>query len=186
MRLSLEIILSEHGSSIIIELDKLKNNGIIAKFGASIYSPNILENLSQMTNFDIIQAPFNIFDQRLLLSGWSERLKETGTEIHTRSTFLQGLLLLTHDELPEYFMKYWPDQFSSWFDFIKFHNVNALDTALNFVANQPWVDKVVVGVDTAAQLASLIGLERSTSPLPCEPLACSELNLIDPSRWPKK
>ena len=36
----------------------------------------------------------NIIDRRLELSGWLERLSDEGVEVHARSVFLQGLLLM--------------------------------------------------------------------------------------------
>ena len=43
---------------------------------------------------DIIQLPFSVFDQRLLQDGTLSTLKSLGIEIHARSIFLQGLLLM--------------------------------------------------------------------------------------------
>jgi len=42
-------------------------------------------------------------DQRLIRSGRLDRLKQAGVEIHARSVFLQGLLLMDARDLPPYF-----------------------------------------------------------------------------------
>ena len=101
--------MGSHGTAIVKELLVLRERNIISKIGISIYSPEILEEISELCCFDIVQAPFNIFDQQLLLSGWSDKLKEIGVEIHTRSVFLQGLLLMKQASLPTYFSNNWPD-----------------------------------------------------------------------------
>ena len=86
----------------------LKEQGIVSKVGVSIYSPEILTAISGVVKLDIVQVPFNVFDQQILSSGWSDKLKGNGVEIHTRSVFLQGLLLMQQSSLPDYFIKYWP------------------------------------------------------------------------------
>ena len=90
---------------------------IVSKVGISIYSPEILEAVSKIFCMDIVQAPFNIFDQQILSSGWSDKLKQNGVEIHTRSVFLQGLLLMKRSSLPDYFIKHWPAHFDTWYKF---------------------------------------------------------------------
>ena len=99
-----EVLLGDHGREVVKELQKLKDHGIVSKVGVSIYSPEILMAISGIVELDIIQVPFNIFDQQILSSGWSDKLKSNGVEIHTRSVFLQGLLLMQQSSLPEYFM----------------------------------------------------------------------------------
>ncbi|MDC0580889.1 aldo/keto reductase [Amylibacter sp.] len=178
-----EVLLDDCGPRIISELLSLKEDLITTKIGVSIYSPDILEEISKLVKFDIIQAPFNIFDQRILTSGWADRLKENGTEIHTRSVFLQGLLLMRESNLPKYFSNNWPNLFNSWFEFLKSSRNDALTTSLDFVLQQPWIDNTVVGVDSAIQLKSLVNIEN-ISDTQCYPqLNCGDENLIDPSKW---
>ena len=86
-----ELLLSDYRAIIIDELQKLKIQKKVSKIGVSIYSPNILNEITKFIDLDIVQAPFNIFDQRILSSGWAEKLVNNNTEIHTRSVFLQGL-----------------------------------------------------------------------------------------------
>ncbi|MEM5627314.1 hypothetical protein AAHB47_28660 [Bacillus wiedmannii] len=52
--------------------------------------------------FDMIQVPLNIFDQRLIYSGLLQKLKTKGIEIHARSPYLQGLLLMDAEKIPDY------------------------------------------------------------------------------------
>ena len=79
---------------IINSLNNLKQEGIVKKIGCSIYSPDELDFIVNSLDVDIIQAPLNLFDRRLIDSGWLSKLKSYGVEIHTRSIFLQGLLLM--------------------------------------------------------------------------------------------
>ena len=130
-----------------------------------------------------MQAPFNIFDQQIMSSGWSDKLKSNNTEIHTRSVFLQGLLLMQKSRLPKYFQHNWPDLFNSWYKFLATNEVDAVDIALDFVLKKNWIDKVVVGVDSLSQLRSLLEVEKSSIAMDSPKLECSDRNLINPSKW---
>lgn len=179
-----EVLLGDRGKMIVKELQTLKEQNIIFKFGISIYSPEILGEITKLTKLDIVQAPFNIFDQQILLSGWSNKLKDSGIEVHTRSPFLQGLLLMHKSCLPPYFYKNWTSRFNAWFDYLKNNRDDALTIALKFVLKQEWIDRVVVGVDTALQLEALLNVEKLTLPVPYPNLECDDINLINPSKWP--
>lgn len=178
-----EALLGGNGRKIIKELLTLKEERVVSKIGISVYSPLILGEISKLMQLDIVQAPFNIFDQQILSSGWGQRLKANGTEIHTRSTFLQGLLLMKRSNLPRYFSSNWPDLFNSWYEFLRTNGVDALNVALNFVLKQNWIDKVVVGVDSASQLRSIVEIETSLECMDFPQLGCDDANLINPSKW---
>ena len=178
-----ELLLGPHGPVIAAELNKLKEIGLTKKIGISIYSPDILAEVNNLMKCDIVQAPFNIFDQRIVKSGWSEKLKDAGTEIHTRSTFLQGLLLMKRSELPAYFSKNWAALFDNWFDFQRKSGFNADEIALNFALQHPWIDKIVVGVDSAQQLDRLLRIEVSKSCTSLPYFDVDDIVLLDPSLW---
>ena len=178
-----EVLLGNKGSAIIRELQSLKDLNIVSKIGISIYSPDILGEISNLFQFDIVQAPFNIIDQQLLLSGWSDKLKESGVEIHTRSVFLQGLLLMQKPSLPKYFNDNWPDLFRSWYRFLSNNRADALNIALQFVLSQGWIDKIVVGVDSVSQLRALVDIEKSSLSLDFPLIRCDNPKLINPSKW---
>ena len=178
-----EALLEDQGRIVIKELLMLKERGIISKIGVSIYSPEILVEITKRLSLDIVQAPFNIFDQQIFSSGWSDKLKSSGVEIHTRSVFLQGLLLIQHSSLHTYFSNNWPDLFDAWYKFLKDNDADALQVALNFALKQDWIDKVVVGVDSVLQLRSLLEIEQSSMPMDFPQLECNNPNLINPSQW---
>ena len=178
-----EVLLSSQGIEIVRKLQMLKEQGIVSKVGVSIYSPEILTAISEVIKLDIIQVPFNVFDQQILLSGWSDKLKVAGVEIHTRSVFLQGLLLMQRSSLPEYFIKYWPANFEAWYGFLNSKGADALKVALKFALQQDWIDKIVVGVDSVSQLQALIEIQNSSERIDFPMLGCKDPNLINPSKW---
>ena len=178
-----EVLLGDQGGVIIKELLTLKEKCLISKIGVSIYSPTILEDLTRLVDLDIVQVPFNVFDQQIFSTGWNEKLKNRGTEIHTRSVFLQGLLLMDKSSVPTYFTNNWPELFSSWYEFLRMTDYNAVKVALQFALKQEWIDKIVVGVDSTAQLRSLLEIERSEISLELPDFRSEDTNLINPSNW---
>ena len=52
-------------------------------------------------------------DRRLVDSGWLSKLHSEKVEIHVRSVFLQGLLLMSRNILPNYFNQ-WSGIWDQW------------------------------------------------------------------------
>jgi len=82
-------LLRRDGEVLFRALQSLKDNGQAQKIGVSINAPRELEELTAQYRFDLVQAPFSLIDRRLQTTGWLQRLKEAGMEIHTRSAFVQ-------------------------------------------------------------------------------------------------
>ena len=178
-----EILLGPFGRVVIDELNTLKEMGLVEKVGISIYSPTILDNISKLMKLDVVQVPFNIFDQRISKSGWNNRLEANGTEIHVRSAFLQGALLMSKNDLPKYFDQFWKGHFEKWFQLQEDTGYKAYELALRFCLQQSWIDKIVVGVDSAKQLEKLVNCEAGGC---CDFLPAftnDDPYLIDPSLW---
>lgn len=134
------------------DLLELKFKGVIRKIGFSLYHPQELDILhDENITFDILQIPYNVFDQRF--EPYFNTLIKTGTEVHIRSVFLQGLVFKNPDILPPFFS---PIQ-------AKLKEIRSLSKAsgqsiqslcLNFVYCNDLVDKVIIGVDSVANLES--------------------------------
>jgi len=72
------------------KLFQLKQEGFIRNIGFSIYHLKDIETLEKIIHFiDILQIPFNIFDQRF--RSMLPYFKSYKIKIHCRSVFLQGL-----------------------------------------------------------------------------------------------
>lgn len=175
-------LLGSHGTALYKGLCALKGRGVARKVGISIYAPSELDQVLAKFPMDMVQAPLNVVDQRILLSGWAARLKERGIELHTRSAFLQGLLLLPRDHVPKRFER-WRNLFGVWNDWLEEHGVRAAAACLALPLSQPEVDRVVVGTDTATQMHELLDAAtmRISAKLPT--LALDDQDLINPARW---
>jgi aryl-alcohol dehydrogenase-like predicted oxidoreductase len=163
-------------------VERLKADGVVQKFGVSIYAPHELEAVTESGVIDLVQAPFSIIDRRLVMTGWLQRLHDQGVEVHARSIFLQGLLLMSSKAMPGKF-KPWFDLFDHWYAWLQENHVGAAEACLAFVTSQTLIDRVVVGVESRAQLQELIRAGAKASLTRFPELFCEDEKLINPSNW---
>ena len=142
-----EQLLGLHGQEIMSALRSLKNLGMVQKIGVSVYSPDEFPALFSEYDFDIIQCPFNLIDRRLVSSGWLEKLKLLGVEVHTRSSFLQGLLLMPRDKIPNEF-EAWGYLWDRWNKWLDKHEVTPIQACMAYALSDSRIDRVIVGVET--------------------------------------
>lgn len=175
-------LLGPKGGELYQSLMMLKDQNKVEKIGVSIYSPDELDELWPDYQIDIIQAPFNILDRRLATTGWLARLHQAGTEVHIRSVFLQGLLLMDSDKRPGKFNR-WESLWEQWRKWLGEQGLSSLQACLGFVLAQSEIDRVVVGVDSLKHMQEILAnAEELSMELP-EALATEDLDLITPSRW---
>ena len=87
------LINKKTGNKIMNQLEKYKKK-IIKKIGVSVYSISDLRKVIKKYKIDTVLISLNVFDQRVLEDKVIKNLKNNNIEILTRSTFLQGLLLI--------------------------------------------------------------------------------------------
>lgn len=172
-------LLASRGSELRAALLEVRGRGLADRIGLSVAGPDDLDALWD-DRFDLVQIPYNVVDRRLVTSGWLERLVDDGVEVHARSAFLQGLLLM--DEWPAYFGP-WADRHEAWTAFCSEQGLSRLQVSLGFARAQPGIDRVVVGVDGADQLDEILAVADDPVPEPPTWLECTDPKLIDPSRW---
>jgi len=173
------------GSQRLVEFLQLaRSNGIALRIGVSIYEAREVDRVLDLFKPDIVQMPVNLFDQRLIQSGHVAKLRAAGVETHGRSAFLQGLLLADPKDLPENLQRF-SHALTACSDFLARHALSRLAASLGFVMEQSGVDKVVVGVTSLRELDNILNALSHPFVLPrMEELACGDLDLIDPRRWP--
>lgn len=177
-------LLEGQGEELYQALFELKNQNKIDKLGVSIYSPDELDGLLPQYQFDLVQAPFNVVDRRLVTSGWLSRVEKSGIEVYIRSVFLQGLLLMGPAALPEQF-KPWRSQWGEFYNWLSIKELTPLQACLGYVLSQSTSAHVIVGVDNLAQLQEIIiacNFRNYSADIP-DSLASTDLDLINPSRW---
>ena len=133
------------------ELRELKEKGLINKIGISVYSNDQLQEVLDGYDFDLIQLPFNVFDNHKRKGPLMKRAHNNGIEIHVRSAFLQGLFFKNVNELPKVLAPLRTD-------LEELHHISAefgysiAELSLKYILSMPYVDYIVIGVDSAQQI----------------------------------
>lgn len=160
------------------ELLRLKAEGKICKIGFSLNTVGELELLlKQGFHPDLIQVPYNYFDRRF--EKHLIELHSGGCEIHTRSSFLQGLFFMNVDNLPSFFNPVKPLILSLQ---NKYGSVLS-EILLKYSASKPFIDYVITGVENLQQLhTNLEGLEHAEVISNLD-FSINE-DILMPSKWP--
>jgi len=173
------------GKKLGFALNQIKNSGLVEKVGVSIYQPSVLDKIMENASIDIVQTPFNVVDTRIISSGWLDKLDEAGVEVHVRSIFMQGLLLMDRSSIPDKFNR-WLSLWDHWHENLSTYDLDALSECISFVNSFSKVSRVVVGIESALQLQQVLdAIELSANPLDWSQMACHDDILINPSNWSK-
>jgi aryl-alcohol dehydrogenase-like predicted oxidoreductase/spore coat polysaccharide biosynthesis protein SpsF (cytidylyltransferase family) len=164
----------------------LKRKGLVGRLGISVQDREEFDCASADPDVELIQIPFNLLDRR-----WESRVAQReNLTIYARSVFLQGLLT----GMPA---AKWPVAGIDTADLIRklddlareLGRRSVADLAVAFVRAQSWIDSLVIGVETGAQLSE--NLERfATAPLGPEDIETVKRRLpslpdqlLNPAQW---
>jgi aryl-alcohol dehydrogenase-like predicted oxidoreductase len=168
---------------LIQALREAQARGWASRIGLSVYDASDLALVEGRFTPDVVQLPFNALDHRLAVSGWLDRLRSSGIEVHARSIFLQGLLLMEPAALPPFFapmrsaLAYLRERWAA-------ARVSPLAGCLRFALSKRDIDAVIVGVNRARELAEITALADlraecvDGAPLVIDPI------YLDPRQWP--
>ncbi len=180
-------LLGPRGPELLLAIRELKQKGRIQKLGVSVYDSSQIEAVLALFPIDIIQIPFNVFDQRLVRSGHLTLLKIQNIEIHARSIFLQGLLLMSPDTLPAHLVAAAP-MLKKYRKRLDSNSLSPLEGALLFTQAYPELDYGVFGVCSADELKGILEAQERVRALPTNLIDFSEfsvdqVNIVNPARW---
>ena len=164
-------------------LKDMKEEAYMKKIGISVYDPSQAEKLAEIYKPDIIQLPFNAFDKKAAELGTLKRLKDEGIEVHARSIFLQGLLLMNIKDINKYFTP-WMSEIKSWHEYCFTNRLTLLEGAIANAMREENIDKFIVGIENTRQLVQIIDASKKQVRNSFKS-SQSEGNegLINPSEW---
>jgi aryl-alcohol dehydrogenase-like predicted oxidoreductase len=177
-------LLKPGSQKLFDQLERLKQKQKIKKIGVSVYDAEQLQSIIENFDIDIVQLPFNILDKRMFDNGMFQALQSREVEVHGRSVFLQGLLLMSEQDRPRKF-KQWDSLWTIWDDWLNDNQITSLEASIRYAISVPEISKVLVGVDNAKQLKNI--LNASSGDLPDIPpeLFTDDVDLLNPSVWSK-
>jgi aryl-alcohol dehydrogenase-like predicted oxidoreductase len=169
-------------------LNKYKQLNKIKYIGVSVYTNAQIESVIEDDDIDIIQFPFNLFDNVNQRGYLIEKAKNKGKLLHVRSVFLQGLFFTSPDTdnkvvralLPE--LNYIHQLSVKW-------QISLQQIALSYSLQQPGIDNVLIGIDNTDQLKQ--NLNYADAMLPAQlvnevnKINIHDIDLLNPSLWDK-
>ena len=143
-------ILRKEGYLLLESLKKFKKKGLVKNIGISIYDPSELKKIWKTWKPDVVQAPLNVFDQRILYTGWIDILKQNKIKFFARSCFLQGIIIGDYKklQLPKKLLEHL-NYFNLWCEVNKISRVKA---CLDFIRQFKNVHCIVLGYNNSDQL----------------------------------
>jgi len=144
-------------ASIRAGLRGLREAGHTEAIGVSIYAP---DDLPDLEDTDIVQAPFSLLNQAVLVSGFLDRCAAAGVRLFVRSVYLQGVVFMSPEDLPAHLQVLAPvlRRLRGLADESGF---SVGELALLAIRDMPGVSSIVIGLDNVGQLADLMaGMRR--------------------------
>jgi aryl-alcohol dehydrogenase-like predicted oxidoreductase len=164
------------------ELKNFKKKNLIQKIGVSVYNKKEIDMILSYYDFDIFQLPCNILDQRLIHNNTLEKLFSKKIEMHARSVFLQGLLLMKEKKLPPYFIEI-TKKLKKLNDKLIKYKITPVQAALSFVANLNKFKSLIVGFNNFTQFKEVANCKLLKLPFKTNDLFCNDEKFVDPRFW---
>ena len=144
------------GDPAIIEaMAALKASSLVRHVGFSVYDPEQAQACLTADVVDFIQSPFSLLDRRMETSGALAAACAKGVDLHTRSAFVQGLMLMDVAKIPEHLAATRPvirDLEAACAE----AGLSRRALALAFVKANPNISHLVFGVDNRTQLREIV------------------------------
>ncbi|MEK6528863.1 MAG: aldo/keto reductase [Nitrospirota bacterium] len=164
-------------------------SGRVKQIGVSVYSSQKAVQALNTDGIDIIQIPANILDRRFENAGVFKLADKKKKKVYIRSIFLQGLLLMNADELPEKMAYARPileklESISSEF------GLTRRELALGYVKTEMPDSKVIFGADIPEHVSENVSSWKKSIPVSLASKVKEIFNSVDekilnPVLWPK-
>ena len=171
-------LLGPQGDAIWAALDNLRSAKHVQRIGVSAYSLDEARKIAERYDISLVQLPANI-----LVPWYKDAGLPAHIEVHVRSVFLQGFLLSDPDALPARFAP-WRRTLMQFRAQATQAGLTPLQACLAPLLASPVIRRVVLGVDSAAQLQDILDAVQATSAPPeLGPFPDVTDALTDPRNW---
>ena len=180
--------LAELVEPLSVIFHELRNQGLIDIAGISAYSPEDVDFVLKHDIIEAVQVPINIFDHRLINEGRLQELEKRNMIVFARSIFLQGLLFLPAEEVPENLRE--AKEFLMELEQIsKAAGKSIAELAFGFVRDLKAVTSIVFGAVNSEQVNQNVALLHTPSLTPeirdwaMNAFATVPERILTPGRW---
>jgi aryl-alcohol dehydrogenase-like predicted oxidoreductase len=144
---------------------ELQQRGEVGRVGVSCYTPEEALALLRDPRVQHIQLPFNLLDARYKTTAFATAAAaRPDVTIHTRSCFLQGILVGGLDRWPPFAQASGAEVLGVLDGLCRrLGRSNRVDLCLAYSRGVPWITQVLVGAETTAQLLDTMHLFGSTA-----------------------
>lgn len=164
-------------------LNQCKTMGLVSKLGVSIYKKKDLTQYIEKMKIDLIQIPLNPVNHEFLDPSIQRLIKEYSIQVQTRSSFLQGALLVPDFKIETEIGIFNQDSLSNWWNFLNISQEKPLSACLNFLTQFNFIESYVFGVESFAQLNGIINCNKSNFKYPWNGFKLKQQELNDPRLW---
>lgn len=172
-------------------LHRMKEKGLVQRIGISVDTAEGAELAAAHGLTEAVQLPHNLFDRRFSCGPLFPRVQERKIKLFTRSAFLQGLLLMPEERIPEHLHGVIPVR-RRLEKLARAAGLGMPELCLRYSLSFPAITSVLIGVDTVEQLRENAAIMQR-GPLD-EPLLKSIYEcvpdlpetIVRPSCWSKK
>jgi aryl-alcohol dehydrogenase-like predicted oxidoreductase len=162
--------------------DYLLKKKIVKKIGLSIYEPRELDLFFKEYNYQIVQAPINIFDKRLISSGWGKKLLKKKIEIFARSIFLKGLLLRDSKKIPKHFLR-WDKKVIKFEKWTIKEKISKVEACIRFTNSFNEIKRIILGINDLKQLKENINFLKKQKLNVPKDLHINYGTILNPRKW---
>ena len=174
-------LFNSNGKKIYKALLNLKKSGLIKKIGISIYDFKKINEILKKFKIDIVQAPFNIIDRRLLRSGLMNLKIKYKIELQVRSIFLQGLLLKKLEYQNSKFKNYkrlWTS-LHLWLNKNKYKLIDVcISDCLRYNFNT-----IIIGYESLSHLKNILSFKKINKLKIPNKIFSNNESLVNPTKW---
>ena len=178
-----DALAGKEASETIAGLKEIIEMGLADRVGVSAYSLHALLRAKEaFSGLTVFQIPENICDRRLLKSNELADFQSQGDRLIIRSIFLQGLLVMSPEEVSLKF-KGAKGAVSQLNALANTFGVLPLDLCLAYGMSIPWASGIIIGAANASQLRQTID---SKVELPSEWESLIDTlpeEMLDPRKW---
>jgi aryl-alcohol dehydrogenase-like predicted oxidoreductase len=161
------------------------------KVGVSVYSYKDAMRVLEHDDFEIVQIPFNVFDQSYYSKGIFREAEKRNKTVFIRSIFLQGLLLIEQEELgkdKKNFMSYLQARDSLCVRF----GLTKKELAIGYVKKRAGGAYIVFGAEEPSQVEETVLIfekadinDEITEEIE-QQLPVTNEDIVNPSNWSKR